>query len=157
MFCLYFVYHILWCCVLCIYTFLSRFQLLIMNEMMIFVHAEDRWVICFSPLFICHFPLYGIHVYIHIFVHTMEACNKDYYIIYNAVSIKAVKYSITHNKMHGGKTQQTQCFFHRIYTLSGHNFLSHRVPGNVVSDISWNLTLFSHGGRQQNNDAGRIL
>ena len=57
---IYFVYHILWCCVLCIYTFLSRFQLLIMNEMMIFVHV-DRWVICFSPLTICHFPYFCVN------------------------------------------------------------------------------------------------
>ena len=34
-------------------------------------------------LFLLYFTLYGIHVYIHISVHTMEACNKDYYYYYN--------------------------------------------------------------------------
>ena len=61
MFFLYFVYHIPWCCVLCIYTFLSRFHLLIMNEMMILVHAEDRRIICSSPLSICHFSLFCVN------------------------------------------------------------------------------------------------
>ena len=34
-------------------------------------------------LFLLYFTLYGLHVYIHIFVHTMEACNKDYYHYYH--------------------------------------------------------------------------
>ena len=33
-------------------------------------------------LILLYFTLYGIHVHIHIFVHTMEACNKDYYYYY---------------------------------------------------------------------------
>ena len=33
-------------------------------------------------LCLLYFTLYGIHVYIHISVHTMEACNKDYYYYY---------------------------------------------------------------------------
>ena len=30
-------------------------------------------------LFLLYFTLYGIHIYLHIFVLTMKACNKDYY------------------------------------------------------------------------------
>ena len=93
MFFLHFVYHILWCCVLCIYTFLSRFQLLIMNEMIFCAYGRPMghlFFLLFSyviflilcKLFLLYFTLYGIHVHIHIFVHTMEACNKDYYYYY---------------------------------------------------------------------------
>ena len=52
------------------------------------MHAEDRCVICFLlfsyvifpflETLCCVFSLYGIHVCIHIFVRTMEACNKGY-------------------------------------------------------------------------------
>ena len=73
------------------YEFLSMFQLLIMNEMMIFLCMRktdgSSVFLLFSyviflisyKLFLLYFTLYGIHVYIHISVHTMEACNKDYY------------------------------------------------------------------------------
>ena len=113
MFFLHFVYHILWCCVLCIYTFLSRFQLLIMNEMMIFC-AYGRpmghlFFLLFSyviflilcKLFLLYFILYGIHVHIHIFVHTMEACNKDYYYYYYNVYICDDHYTLETKHVYG--------------------------------------------------------
>ena len=37
-------------------------------------------------LFLLYFTLYGIHVYMHISVHAMEACNKDYHSLYIIIS-----------------------------------------------------------------------
>ena len=65
------------------------FQLLIITEMVFLCMRKTRGSFVFSSFdisfslfsvnFFAVFTLYGIHVYIRIFVHTMEACNKAYY------------------------------------------------------------------------------
>ena len=47
-----------------------------------FNQVSPFFLICIFPYFLqtifAVFTLYGIHVYIHIFLHTIEAYNKDY-------------------------------------------------------------------------------
>ena len=48
-------------------------------------HMSFFLILC--KIFLLYFTLYGIHVYIHIVAHTMEACNKDYYYYLMAVPL----------------------------------------------------------------------